>query len=153
MIGGGDWAEDRLIPDFLRALDANETLLIRSPNAIRPWQHVLEPLAGYLMLAEKLVTDGANYAEAWNFGPEEADAKPVSWIVEHLCNKIPSAKWELEGTPQPHEAGLLKLDSSKAKNILQWSSRWPLDMALIKPPIGTKVGGKVRQWMNYPLTK
>ena len=132
VIGGGDWAEDRLIPDFLRALDADETLRIRSPNAIRPWQHVLEPLAGYLMLAEKLVTDGANYAEAWNFGPEEADAKPVSWIVEHLCNKIPSAKWELEGTPQPHESGLLKLDSSKAKNILQWSSRWPLDMALDK---------------------
>ena len=137
----------------MRALDANETLLIRSPNAIRPWQHVLEPLAGYLMLAEKLVTDGANYAEAWNFGPEEADAKPVSWIVEYLCNKIPSAKWELEDTPQPHEEGLLKLDSSRQRISFSglraglWIWPW------IKPPIGTKVGGKVRQWINYPLSK
>jgi CDP-glucose 4,6-dehydratase len=130
VIGGGDWAKDRLIPDFLRALDAGETLRVRSPNAIRPWQHVLEPVSGYLMLAEKLVTDGAAYAEAWNFGPEEADAKPVSWIVDRLCHKIPGSRWELEGTPQPHEAGLLKLDSSKARSRLHWSPRWSLETAL-----------------------
>jgi CDP-glucose 4,6-dehydratase len=130
VIGGGDWAKDRLIPDFLRALDAGETLRIRSPHAIRPWQHVLEPLSGYLLLAEKLVTNGADFAEAWNFGPNEVDAKPVSWIVNRLCEKIPNAKWEIEGAPQPHEAGLLKLDSAKAKSRLGWAPRWDLEKAL-----------------------
>ncbi len=130
VIGGGDWAADRLIPDFLRALDAGKTLRIRAPHAVRPWQHVLEPLSGYLMLAERLVTDGANFAEAWNFGPEESDSKSVSWIVEHLCQKVSHARWALEGTPQPHEAGLLKLDSTKAKTRLGWAPRWALEVAL-----------------------
>ena len=130
VIGGGDWAKDRLIPDFLRALDAGEILRVRSPNAIRPWQHVLEPISGYLMLAEKLVADGELYAEAWNFGPEDADARSVSWIVNRLCQKIPNAQWQLEGTPQPHEASLLKLDSSKAKAKLNWLPRWSLETAL-----------------------
>jgi CDP-glucose 4,6-dehydratase len=132
VIGGGDWANDRLIPDFLRAIDAGEILRIRSPNAVRPWQHVLEPLSGYLMLAERLVIDGAEFAEAWNFGPEESDAKPVSWIAERLCHKIPHARWEVEGKPQPHEAGLLKLDSAKAKARLGWAPRWSLETALDK---------------------
>lgn len=132
VIGGGDWAVDRLIPDFLRAIDAEETLRIRSPNAVRPWQHVLEPLSGYLILAERLVADGAAFAEAWNFGPDEFDAKPVSWIVERLCQMIPHARWELESAPQPHEAGLLKLDSAKAKTRLGWVPRWPLETALDK---------------------
>lgn len=132
VIGGGDWADDRLIPDFLRALDARQTLRIRSPHAIRPWQHVLEPLSGYLLLAEKLVNEGAGFAEGWNFGPDDSDTKPVAWIVEHLCNKIVGSKWELEGTHQPHEAGLLKLDSSKAKARLDWSPRWHLETALDK---------------------
>lgn len=132
VIGGGDWATDRLIPDFLRAIDAGETLRIRSPNAVRPWQHVLEPLSGYLMLAERLVADGAAFAEAWNFGPDEFDAKPVSWIVERLCKKFSNARWELQGEPQPHEAGLLKLDSAKAKTRLGWTPRWSLEVALDK---------------------
>lgn len=132
VIGGGDWAADRLIPDFLRAVDAGQTLRIRSPNAVRPWQHVLEPLSGYLMLAERLVTDGTAFAEAWNFGPEEFDAKPVSSIMAQLCQKIPHARWELEGAPQPHEAGLLKLDSAKAKTRLGWVPRWSLDTSLDK---------------------
>jgi CDP-glucose 4,6-dehydratase len=132
VIGGGDWATDRLIPDFLRAIDAGQTLRIRSPNAVRPWQHVLEPLCGYLMLAEHLVTDGAAFAEAWNFGPEEFDSKPVSLILELLCQKIPNARWGLEGVPQPHEASLLKLDSSKAKARLGWAPRWSLDISLNK---------------------
>jgi CDP-glucose 4,6-dehydratase len=132
VIGGGDWARDRLIPDFLRALDAGETLRIRSPNAIRPWQHVLEPLSGYLLLAEDLVKLGGEYADAWNFGPEESDAKPVSWMVEQLCEKFPNSGWELEGEPQPHEAGLLKLDSSKAKSKLGWAPRWSVETALTK---------------------
>jgi CDP-glucose 4,6-dehydratase len=132
VIGGGDWASDRLIPDFLRASDARKTLRIRAPHSVRPWQHVLEPLSGYLMLAERLVTDDTNFAEAWNFGPEESDAKPVSWIVEHLCQKVPHARWELEGTPQPHEARLLRLDSAKAKTRLGWAPRWSLKIALNK---------------------
>ena len=130
VIGGGDWATDRLISDFLRAIDAGKPLRIRSPNAVRPWQHVLEPLAGYLMLAERLVIDGAEFAEAWNFGPEECDTKPVSWIVERLCQKLLGARWELERQSQPHEAGLLKLDSAKAKTRLGWAPRWSLETAL-----------------------
>ena len=132
VIGGGDWATDRLIPDFLRAIDRSETLTIRSPNAVRPWQHVLEPISGYLLLAEKLYQEGEAFAEAWNFGPNDEDAKPVSWIVERLCEQIPGSKWQIENTKQPHEAGLLKLDSSKAKAKLGWAPRWNLDQALSK---------------------
>jgi CDP-glucose 4,6-dehydratase len=132
VIGGGDWATDRLIPDFLRALDAGKTLTIRSPNAIRPWQHVLEPLSGYLLLAEKLYTKGSAFAEAWNFGPSDEDAKSVGWIVEKLCAQIPCARWETENAKQPHEAGLLKLDSSKAKAKLGWTPCWNLETALRK---------------------
>jgi CDP-glucose 4,6-dehydratase len=132
VIGGGDWAIDRLIPDFLRALDAGEALQIRSPNAIRPWQHVLEPLLGYLLLAERLVTQGADYADAWNFGPEESDTKPVSWIVKRLCEEFSDSRWKVEGETQPYEASLLKLDSSKAKSKLGWRPRWSLETALEK---------------------
>ena len=132
VIGGGDWATNRLIPDFLRAVDSSKSLRIRSPSAVRPWQHVLEPLSGYLLLAERLVTEGAEFAEAWNFGPEEADCKPVSWILNRLCEKVPSANWVLDENPQPHEAGVLKLDSVKAKTSLNWSPRWSLDTALDK---------------------
>ena len=130
VIGGGDWAADRLIPDFLRALDAERTLEIRSPLAIRPWQHVLEPLAGYLLLAEKLYLEGAAFAEGWNFGPDDNDAKQVGWIVEYLCNQVPDARWQCDTAPQPHEANTLKLDSSKAKSRLGWQPRWNLPVAL-----------------------
>jgi CDP-glucose 4,6-dehydratase len=132
VIGGGDWATDRLIPDFLRALDADETLKIRSPNAVRPWQHVLEPLSGYLLLAEKLYTEGGAFAGAWNFGPNDDDTKPVSWIVDQLCARTPGAKWQTENAQHPHEASLLKLDSSKAKAKLCWAPRWTLQVALNK---------------------
>jgi CDP-glucose 4,6-dehydratase len=130
VIGGGDWAADRLVPDFLRALDAGRELVIRSPQATRPWQHVIEPLSGYLMLAESLFTHGQSYAEAWNFGPEEADARPVQWIVEYLCSQVPDAAWQCDAAPQPHEANMLKLDSSKAKAKLGWRPRWNLQTAL-----------------------
>lgn len=132
VIGGGDWASNRLIPDFLRALDKGQALRIRSPNAVRPWQHVLEPLSGYLLLAEKLYSNGACFAEAWNFGPNDEDAKPVSWVVEKLCEKTPGSRWETKNTRQPHEARLLKLDSSKAKARLGWAPRWNLETALNK---------------------
>lgn len=130
VIGGGDWAADRLIPDFLRAVNASQTLTIRSPNAIRPWQHVLEPLSGYLALAERLYSEGKNFAEAWNFGPEETDARPVQWIVEYLCSRLSGSTWQRDNTPQPHEANYLKLDSSKAKVKLGWHPRWNLQSAL-----------------------
>jgi CDP-glucose 4,6-dehydratase len=126
VIGGGDWADDRLIPDFLRALDANQTLVIRSPKAIRPWQHVLEPLSGYLQLAERLYTEGVTYADGWNFGPDDAVSQPVEWIVNHLCSQITGANWQFDQNPQPHEANTLKLDSTKAKTLLGWKPRWNL---------------------------
>lgn len=130
VIGGGDWAADRLLPDFLRALDASETLIIRSPGAIRPWQHVLEPLSGYLALAEALVVSGTPAAEAWNFGPVDDDARPVGWILDRLSARIPELRWQCGASPQPHEANYLKLDSSKARARLGWAPRWRLDKAL-----------------------
>ncbi len=132
VIGGGDWAEDRLIPDFLRAFDAGKKLQIRSPNSTRPWQHVLEPLSGYLMLAEKLTTDGVGFAGAWNFGPNEQDARPVSWIIDYLCRLQRNANWEVATGNQMHETATLKLDSAKAKAHLDWSPRWNLETALAK---------------------
>ncbi len=134
VIGGGDWAADRLIPDFLRALDAGEMLKIRSPHSKRPWQHVLEPLSGYLMLAERLFKDGADFAQAWNFGPIDEDARSVQWIIERLAKFRSDVKWQCDDKQQaqPHEANYLKLDSSKARNQLGWQSNWRLEMALNK---------------------
>ncbi|WP_394560542.1 CDP-glucose 4,6-dehydratase [Aquipseudomonas alcaligenes] len=131
VIGGGDWADDRLLPDFLRAIDAGKTLMIRYPGAIRPWQHVLEPLSGYLSLAEHLATD-PHFAQGWNFGPHEQDARSVEWIVDRLCSRIPGARWQREAAHQPHEAGTLKLDSRKAQQQLGWHPRWNLETALDK---------------------
>ena len=131
VIGGGDWAADRLIPDILRAIEVGKPVNIRSPHAIRPWQHVLEPLSGYLALAEKLYTEGAIYAEGWNFGPADEDAKPVQWIVERLTREWGTgASWQLDQNPQPHEAHYLKLDCSKARGKLGWQPRWPLAQTL-----------------------
>lgn len=130
VVGGGDWATDRLVPDFLRALDAGQAVTIRSPFATRPWQHVLEPLAGYLALAERLFSEGSDFAEGWNFGPEESDARSVQWIVEYLCSQVPDASWRCDASLQPHEANTLRLDSSKAKAQLGWRPRWNLRTAL-----------------------
>lgn len=132
VIGGGDWAADRLIPDFLRAMDMGETLSIRSPQSIRPWQHVLEPLSGYLMLAERLYADGSDFAAPWNFGPADEDARPVRWIVERMAGMRNDVSWQCDETPQPHESHHLKLDSSKAHNQLTWQPRWRLHTALQK---------------------
>jgi CDP-glucose 4,6-dehydratase len=133
VIGGGDWALDRLIPDILRALQQREPVLIRNPHAIRPWQHVLEPLSGYLLLAERLYTQGQADAEGWNFGPRDEDARPVQWIVEHLCNTWgDGASWTLQPGNHPHEASFLKLDISKARQRLQWTPRWSLEAALTR---------------------
>ena len=132
VIGGGDWAVDRLVPDILRALDAGETLIVRHPDAIRPWQHVLEPLSGYLAIAERLATAGEGFAKAWNFGPDEADARPVRWIVDHIQQLCPELDWKIDAEPKVHEASFLKLDSSRAQAELGWRPRWPLPVALEK---------------------
>ncbi len=127
VIGGGDWAQDRLIPDMMRAIAAGQPVMIRNPGAVRPWQHVLEPLSGYLTLAERLYIDGAPYAEGFNFGPHDTDARPVEWIVNRLCGSWgEGASWKLDGAPQPHEATWLKLDCSKARARLGWQPRWNL---------------------------
>lgn len=131
VIGGGDWAADRLIPDMVRAVAGNRPVSIRNPHAIRPWQHVLEPLSGYLLLAEKLYEEGAGYAEGWNFGPNDDDAKPVQWIVERFTESWGrGASWLLDQADHPHEAHYLKLDCSKARMRLNWQPRWSLAQAL-----------------------
>ena len=131
VIGGGDWALDRLVPDILHALEKREPVLIRNPHAIRPWQHVLEPLSGYLLLAERLYQHGQTNAEGWNFGPRDEDAQPVHWIVDRLCeNWGRGATWALQPGDHPHEASYLKLDISKVRQRLQWEPRWSLSMAL-----------------------
>lgn len=131
VIGGGDWASDRLVPDILRAFEKRQPVVIRNPHSTRPWQHVLEPLSGYLLLAEQLYTHGQAWAEGWNFGPHDDDAKPVQWIVEHMVrNWGNGATWQLDGGQHPHEAHYLKLDISKAKARLGWQPRWNLSTAL-----------------------
>ncbi|MHC1696710.1 MAG: CDP-glucose 4,6-dehydratase [Geobacteraceae bacterium] len=132
VIGGGDWATDRLIPDFLRAIDTGEKLMIRSPQAIRPWQHVLEPLSGYLLLAERLYTDCNAFAEPWNFGPADEDVCSVRGVIEYITAMRPEISWEYDNATHPHEANYLKLDSSKAHAKLDWYPRWDLKTALTK---------------------
>ncbi|MBY0579325.1 MAG: CDP-glucose 4,6-dehydratase [Burkholderiales bacterium] len=131
VIGGGDWARDRLIPDILRAIEKGESVVIRNPHAIRPWQHVLEPLSGYLLLAQRLYEEGCAFAEGWNFGPVDEDAKPVSWIVENMTQAWGNgASWVPDDGMHPHEAHYLKLDCSKARMKLDWHPRWNLAQTL-----------------------
>ncbi len=132
VIGGGDWAEDRLVPDILRAFEQGLPVVVRNPNSTRPWQHVLEPLSGYLLLAERLWEEPAGFAEGWNFGPNDEDAKPVGWIVEQMVAKWGDASWHIDAADNPHEANYLKLDISKARQRLSWGPRWGLDIALNK---------------------
>jgi CDP-glucose 4,6-dehydratase len=133
VIGGGDWSEDRLLPDLVRAAERGEPAVIRNPHSIRPWQHVLEPLRGYLDVAQGLIERGGACAEAWNFGPAPTDARPVQWIARHLATL-----WGLEfqekpiGAADPHEANFLRLDWAKAHAALGWAPRWPLETALEK---------------------
>ncbi len=132
VIGGGDWADDRLVPDLVRAFASGTAPLIRAPQAVRPWQHVLEALAGYQAIAERLLGGDRRFAEAWNFGPPDDDARPVSWIVERLRRAWGGeAGGPLPDTgPQPHEAGLLRLDSAKARAALGWRPALGLEQAL-----------------------
>jgi len=160
VIGGGDWAPDRLIPDCIRALLKGEKILIRNPHAIRPWQHVLEPLSGYLELAQRLYEEGTRYAEGWNFGPPEEDAKPVEWLVQRLCEKWGgNAGYTIDQGDNPHEAHYLKLDCAKAASLLGWRPRWSLDEAIDRVIEWTKVyreqgdmrAACERQIMQYSL--
>jgi CDP-glucose 4,6-dehydratase len=128
-VGGGDWAADRLVPDWFRASDAGEPLRVRSPDAVRPWQHVLEPLSGYMMLAERLTTDGAAFVGGWNFGPADEDAQTVRFIATYLAARC-GGRVEVTGDPQPYEAEFLKLDTVKARTKLGWTPRWHLREAL-----------------------
>jgi CDP-glucose 4,6-dehydratase len=131
VIGGGDWAADRLVPDVLRACEQGRPVQIRNPHAVRPWQHVLEPLSGYLLLAQRLCEQGQACAEGWNFGPRDDDAQPVQWIVEQLVQAWGrGASWQLDAGEHPHEAHYLKLDISKARARLGWRPRWSLGQAL-----------------------
>lgn len=130
-IGGGDWTSDQLIPDLMRAFLANKPCMIRNPSAYRPWQFVLEPLRGYLMLAERLAEDPGRFASGWNFGPVDDDAKPVGWIADELARLWgKGASWGQDAAAHPREAHALKLDASKAKAGLGWHPLLRLDAAL-----------------------
>lgn len=131
VIGGGDWAADRLIPDIVRCFSTGEPLRVRSPNATRPWQHVLEPIRGYLLLGERMLSKPDAYCGGWNFGPERDSHKPVSWIADHCVKEWgDGAKWLLENEVQPYEAKRLGVTSSLAESKLGWVPRWPVEMAL-----------------------
>lgn len=157
VIGGGDWAGDRLIPDIIRAILAKEPVQIRNPHAIRPWQHVLEPLSGYMLLAEQLFEAGPEFAEGWNFGPADEDAKPVEWLVKRLCEQWgEGACYEIDKGEHPHEAHYLKLDCSKAHSQLGWWPRWGLETALEKIVDWTRVyleKGDLRQMCGKQITE
>jgi len=141
VIGGGDWANDRLLPDILKAVQNNEHLTIRYPDAVRPWQHVLEPLAGYIKLA-RLLYDDKKYADSWNFGPNEDGCKSVRYILDFMQSKLyPNLQWNIDDSETLHEATLLKLDISKSQNKLNWRPQWSLQQAL----------EATAEWHNYWL--
>jgi CDP-glucose 4,6-dehydratase len=131
VIGGGDWAVDRLVPDVMRGVLEGREVFIRNPHAVRPWQHVLEPVHGYLLLAEKLYGDPSRFSQAWNFGPDESDSLPVGTLLERLGRSWgPGMRWQIDNGQHHHEAKYLRLDSSKARAILGWRPLWKLDQAL-----------------------
>jgi CDP-glucose 4,6-dehydratase len=149
VIGGGDFAADRILPDCVRAVLKGETILLRSPGAVRPWQHVLDPLSGYLLLARSLYEDGERFASAWNFGPEDSDARNVGWLVRRFCEKWgEGASCGIDRGEHPYEAHQLKLDISKARTTLGWRPRWDLPTAIDKVVDWTRRyrdGGNVRE--------
>lgn len=133
VIGGGDWSKDRLVPDVLHACVKQENILLRYPEALRPWQHVLQPLYGYLSLAKRLYFSPQNYSESWNFGPENEDIKSVSWVTNYLIKITKSSiRWVKDENKHLHEASILQLDCSKAKERLDWVSIWDLETGLQK---------------------
>jgi CDP-glucose 4,6-dehydratase len=158
VIGGGDWAQDRLVPDAIRAFMRNEPVLVRNPHAVRPWQHVLDPVLGYLLLAERLVQDGGgDVASGWNFGPDMASDVPVSMIVEQLVELwVSDARWRVDATTHPHEAPYLRLDCSKAQSLLHWRPAFDLDDALrltVECYRAFAVGGDVRRVVRAQIDR
>jgi len=158
VIGGGDWAEDRLMPDLVRALTNGEQIVIRNPEAIRPWQHVLEPLSGYLLLCQHLYLEGEEFAEAWNFGPLDSDARTVEWIVNQMHSRWPfnQPTHMVLRQDHMHEAKMLKLDCSKALSDLNWSPRWRLDRALdatIQWVVGYLQGRDIKQLCEQQIVE
>ena len=133
VIGGGDTAKDRLVPDCIAALQKQEPVVIRNPHSVRPWQHVLDPLSGYLMVAEKLYTHGMSYAKGWNFGPISNDARTVEWIVRYLYDQWGASEmYKISDAQHPHETNQLRLDCSQAVTELGWYPRWDLETSLDK---------------------
>ncbi|WP_426092445.1 CDP-glucose 4,6-dehydratase [Flavobacterium sp. DSR3-2] len=131
VIGGGDWSDDRLIPDILKAFEKSNPVIVRNPLSTRPWQHVLEPLSGYLVLAQELYNNGDQFAEGWNFGPKDEDCQSVEWILNTMIKTWgEGASWQLDTNSNPHEAGFLKLDCSKAAQELKWMPQWNLEFTL-----------------------
>ena len=142
VIGGGDWSEDRLIPDLVRSLIADKPLVIRSPHATRPWQHVLDCLSGYLVLGQHLLAGNANCAEPWNFGPEQQGNRTVEEVLQALAHDWPRLDWQVTDSQQPHEAGLLQLDSAKARTRLGWLPVWGYEQAI------HQTGSWYRKWLE-----
>jgi len=133
VIGGGDWSLMRIVPDLMRGFLAGETVIVRSPRAVRPWQHVLDPLTGYMMLAERLHGGDGSFADGWNFGPSDADSRPVAWLADSLVSLWGgTARYEVREVGDGRETGLLRLDSSKARQQLGWQPRWDADAALAR---------------------
>ncbi len=130
MIGGGDWGEDRLVPDLARAQARGASLAVRSPLATRPWQHVLDCLAGYLLLGASLLAGRRDFACAWNFGPDAGDTCTVTQVLAGLAGHWPGLRWHTADTNGAHEAAALSLDSTRARALLGWRPAWPLDDAL-----------------------
>jgi CDP-glucose 4,6-dehydratase len=155
VIGGGDWAVDRLIPDIMRAFKDGKPVLIRSPHATRPWQFVLEALSGYLLLAEKLYDEGPQFSGGWNFGPDVDDVQPVSWITNYLTEQWgDDASWAADEGEHPHEASLLMLDCTKAKRLLGWAPRLRLPTTLdwiIEWNRSYNAGGNVRHSLETQI--
>jgi len=142
VIGGGDWSEDRLIPDLVRSLIDNQKLPSRSPQATRPWQHVLDCLSGYLLLGQHLLDGNATCAGPWNFGPEQQGSRTVEEVLQALVHDWPRLDWQVTDSHQPHEAGQLRLDSAKARTRLGWRPVWGFEQAI------RQTGSWYRQWLE-----
>ena len=155
VIGGGDWSEDRLLPDLIKGLYNNEKVLIRNQNAIRPWQHVLEPISGYIVLAEKLFLDQRSFSGPWNFGPLDQDARTVGWVADRVCVHWGNgATWNPDSSQHPHEAKYLKLDISKAKHELGWEPKWSVHEAIehtVDWYSEFKIGGDISEFTEQQI--